>query len=56
MNEKVEAPSRLDHLKWVVVVATIAVGVVGNSYYAGESLLYRVLALVALAAIAAGIA
>jgi preprotein translocase subunit SecE len=56
MNAKVETPSRLDHLKWLVVVAIIAVGVVGNSYYAGESLLYRVLALVVLAAVAAGIA
>ena len=56
MNAKVETPSRLDQLKWLVVVAIIAVGVVGNSYYAGESLLYRVLALVALAAAAAGIA
>ena len=56
MNAKVETPSRLDHLKWLIVVAIIAIGVVGNSYYAGESLLYRVLALVALAAVAAGIA
>ena len=56
MNAKVETPSRLDHLKWLIVVAIISVGVVGNSYYAGESLLYRVLALVFLAAVAAGIA
>lgn len=56
MSAKAETPSRLDQLKWVVVIAIIAVGVVGNSYYAGESLLYRVLALVALAAVAAGIA
>ena len=56
MNVKVDAPSRLDHLKWLVVVAIIAAGVIGNSYYAGESLLYRVLALVAFGAIAGGIA
>jgi preprotein translocase subunit SecE len=40
----------------MIVFAVIAVGVVGNSYYAGESLLYRVLALVALAGIVAAIA
>ena len=56
MSEKGETSSRLDQLKWLVVIATIAVGVVGNGYYAGESLLYRVLALVALAFIAGGIA
>ena len=56
MNAKEETPSHLDHLKWLVAVAIIAVGVVGNSYYAGESVLYRVLALVFLAAVAAGIA
>ena len=56
MNLKVEASSRLDHLKWLIVFAFIATGVMGNSYYAGESLLYRVLTLVALAAVAAGIA
>ncbi|TXS96651.1 preprotein translocase subunit SecE [Parahaliea maris] len=44
--------SRFDALKWIVVFALIAVGVVGNSYFSGESLLYRVLALVALAAVA----
>ncbi|MGB2331801.1 MAG: preprotein translocase subunit SecE [Litorivicinaceae bacterium] len=56
MNAKEETPSQLDHLKWLVAVAIIVVGVVGNSYYAGESVLYRVLALVFLAAVAAGIA
>lgn len=54
MNAKVETQaSKLDGLKWLVVIALVAVGVVGNSMYANESLLYRVLALVALA-IAAG--
>jgi preprotein translocase subunit SecE len=56
MSVKAETSSHLDYLKWVVVAVIIAAGVVGNSYYAGESLLYRVLALVALAAVAAGIA
>jgi preprotein translocase subunit SecE len=54
VNAKVETQaSKLDGLKWLVVIALVAVGVVGNSMYANESLLYRVLALVALA-IAAG--
>jgi len=57
VNAKVESQaSKLDGLKWLVVVALVAVGVVGNSMYANESLLYRVLALVALAIVAGFIA
>ncbi len=56
MNLRLEASPYVDTLKWVIVLAFIAVGVIGNSYYAGESLLYRVLALVALATVAAGVA
>lgn len=57
MNAKVETQaSKLDGLKWLVVVALISVGVVGNSMYANESLLYRVLALLALAGVAGFIA
>jgi preprotein translocase subunit SecE len=56
MNAKAETASRLDQLKWLVVIAVVAVGVVGNSYYAGESVLYRVLALLALAGVAGGLA
>lgn len=52
MSTDIDTPSNFDRLKWLVVVAIIATGVVGNGYYAGESLLYRVLALVALAALA----
>jgi preprotein translocase subunit SecE len=44
--------SRFDGLKWLVVFVLIGVAVVGNSYYADQSLLYRVLGIVALAAIA----
>ncbi len=52
MNSKSEAKEyRLDPLKWLLVVALIAAGVVGNSHFASEPLLYRVLALVALAAV-----
>jgi preprotein translocase subunit SecE len=57
VNAKVETQaSKLDGLKWLVVVALVAVGVVGNSMFANESLLYRVLALVALAIVAGFIA
>lgn len=45
--------SRLDLLKWLVVVALVVVGVVGNQYYAGSPILYRVLALLVIAAVAA---
>ncbi|MFN3882227.1 MAG: preprotein translocase subunit SecE [Nitrincola lacisaponensis] len=53
MNTKVQAEeSKYDSLKWVAVVAIITAGVVGNSIFSGESLLYRVLALLVLAAVA----
>jgi preprotein translocase subunit SecE len=39
----------LDTLKWIVVFAMLAGGVYGNSYFGGESLLYRVLILVVVA-------
>ncbi len=48
--------SRFDAFKWLVVVALVAVAVVGNSYYADQSLLYRVLGIVALAIVAALVA
>jgi preprotein translocase subunit SecE len=48
--------SRFDTLKWLVVFALLAAGVVGNSYFSDESLLYRVLGLVALGAVAAMVA
>ncbi len=52
-----DAPvSRFDGLKWLVVTALIAAAVVGNSYFANESLLYRVLAIVALAVVAGFVA
>ncbi|WP_210397133.1 preprotein translocase subunit SecE [Motiliproteus sediminis] len=53
MNAKADSgESKLDALKWLVVTVLVAVGVAGNSYYADQSLLYRVLALLALAAVA----
>jgi len=54
MSDKVSsAESRLDSLKWAVVAVLVVAGVYGNSYFASESVLYRVLGLVVLA-LAAG--
>ena len=54
MTPKAEAQgSRFDLLKWLVVAALVVVGVVGNQYYAASPILYRVLALLAIAAVAA---
>jgi preprotein translocase subunit SecE len=39
-----------------VVIALLAVGIIGNSYFSAESLLYRVLGIVAIAIVAALIA
>lgn len=47
---------RFDALKWLFVAALVAAGVAGNSYFAEQALLYRVLGLVALAGIALFIA
>lgn len=57
MTPKAEAPEfRFDLLKWLVVVALVVVGVVGNQYYSASPILYRVLALLAIAAVAAFVA
>ena len=57
MGSKAEqSTSRFDVVKWLVVFVLVAVGVVGNYMYSAESLLYRVLALVALAIVAAVVA
>lgn len=37
---------------WVVAIALVAAGVYGNSYFSSESLLYRVLGLIVVAAVA----
>ncbi|OUS33037.1 preprotein translocase subunit SecE ['Osedax' symbiont bacterium Rs2_46_30_T18] len=53
MSSKIEnSGSKLDGLKWLVVVSLVVVGVIGNSYYADQSLLYRVIALLVLAGVA----
>lgn len=53
MNTKTETKEyRVDPLKWLLVLGLIAVGVVGNSYFSAEPLLYRVLGLIVIAAVA----
>ncbi|AMA44460.1 preprotein translocase subunit SecE [Pseudomonas monteilii] len=57
MTTKTEAQeSRFDLFKWLAVVALVVIGVVGNQYYSAAPILYRVLALLALAAAAGFIA
>ena len=54
MNAKTEPQAQTDSLnglKWLVVVILIAAAVGGNIYYGEQSLLYRVLALVAMAVV-----
>lgn len=50
------ATSRFDGLKWAAVALLVALGVYGNSYFAEQSLLYRVLGLLVVAAVAVAIA
>jgi len=57
MNDKVkQSEYKLDSLKWVIVAMLVAAGVYGNSYFAAESMLYRVIGLLVLAGIAGWIA
>ncbi|WP_136255947.1 preprotein translocase subunit SecE [Onishia niordana] len=55
LNAEVQE-SRHDGLRWAVVVSLVVVAVVGNSYFADQALLYRVLGVVAVCAAAAGVA
>ena len=55
MSEEATA-SRFDSAKWVVVALLVAAAVIGNSYFADQSLLYRVLGIVAVSAVAAMVA
>ncbi|MGE6794221.1 preprotein translocase subunit SecE [Pseudomonas guineae] len=57
MNVKAEArDSRFDMLKLLLVAALVVTGVVGNQYFSAEPILYRVLALLVVAALAGVIA
>ena len=51
-SSEASAQSPLDWLKWLVVVVLVGGGVYGNWYFQNESLLYRVVGLLALAAVA----
>ncbi|MFP6806068.1 MAG: preprotein translocase subunit SecE [Pseudomonadales bacterium] len=42
---------RLDAAKWLLILAVVAVGIYGNTYYAAVTLLYRALAGVVIAGI-----
>lgn len=48
--------SRHDGLKWAVVVTLLVLAVVGNTYFADQALLYRVLGVVVLSMAAALVA
>ncbi len=52
----VESVNSFDGLKWAVVALLVVVGVGGNYYFSAESLLYRVIGLVALGVVAAVVA
>lgn len=57
MSSRAEAQEpRFDALKWIVVIAIVALCVVGNSYYSEASLLLRVVAISVAAAIAVFVA
>jgi len=57
MNAKAEAnESRFDILKWLLVAVVVVVGVVANQYYSAQPLLYRVLGILVLAAVAGFVA
>lgn len=51
MSSKAQT-GRLDGARWLVVWLLVALGVGGNWYFGGESLLYRVLGLVVVAILA----
>ena len=55
-NTDTTAGIGLDWLKWLIAIVLVAAGVVGNWYYQDESLLLRVLGLVAIAIVAVAIA
>ena len=53
VNAKVESNVYpLNWLRWLVVGALVAVGVIGNAYYSDIALLYRVIILLALGLVA----
>ena len=55
-NTETASSSSLDWLKWLLVIALVVGGVLGNWYFRDESLLYRVLVLVVVGVFAGFIA
>ena len=51
-NTASDESGAMDMLKWGLVVLLVGAGVAGNMYYAEQSLLYRVLGLVAVGGVA----
>ncbi|WP_297188774.1 preprotein translocase subunit SecE [uncultured Porticoccus sp.] len=51
-----EKQYRLDGLKWLLVVLLVSAAIYGNYYFAAESLLYRVIAILAVALVAGFVA
>ena len=49
-------PSGVNGIKWLLVSLLVAVGVIGNIYFDDQSLLYRVIGLLVLAAVAGFVA
>jgi len=57
MNAQVNSSNSVfDYLKWFVVVALVVLAIGGNYYFSAESLIYRVLGVIVLLALAVGIA
>jgi preprotein translocase subunit SecE len=52
MSSQVEASSPMNAVWWVITIALVGLGVAGNMYYGDQSLLYRVLGLIVLGALA----
>ena len=48
-----ESTSRLDGVKWAIVLFLVAGGIYGNFHFSGEALLYRAAALLLIGAVAA---
>jgi preprotein translocase subunit SecE len=52
MSSQAETSNPMNIVWWVVTIALVSAGVAGNMYYGDQSLLYRVLGLVVLGAVA----
>ena len=56
MNTKVETASKLDPVKWLLVLLVVGGGIYANAEYATTALVYRMLAGIVVAALAVAIA